>query len=446
MARDGRSGRISRRQLVHGGLALGALALAGRRGVVMAAPGRVAQEAPSGSARFPIWTGQADIEAWNQVIDLFQQAVPDVEIAFEPVQWEQFWQKLNTQLAAGDAPASCGMHVGLVYSYAEKKQLVDLNPLIQRDGYALDQLFPNLVEEGRWPKTGDNAGLYMLPWRFVGSAFYVNKTLLDQRGIPMPTEGWTWDDWVEIATKVADKDAGVYGSSLPFPLQIHQPYFMQAGASGPLSDDLTKSNWLDPGIQETVQFFADLALTHEVAPRPEDVPLATGGAAQDLFLAGRVALHPSATWNIPAYRDVEFEWDVVPQPQHKAKGAYAGPDAIAIPTDGDNPEAAWAFIKFATLDTEAQTILGATGIPVTRELALSDAYINAEAEKRPASYRVLVNELTTLGKGFSFNKSWFEWHRDVTQIMPQIYNGKLGVDEGLQQINDKVNEILQRPA
>src|SRR5688572_30660104 len=107
MARNGRSGGISRRQVVHGGLAAGALALAARAGATTATPGGrvaargvLAQEAPTGEARFPIWTGQADIEAWNQVIDLFHQAVPDVEIKFEPVQWEQFWQKLNTQLAA----------------------------------------------------------------------------------------------------------------------------------------------------------------------------------------------------------------------------------------------------------------------------------------------------------------------------------------------------------
>ena len=91
----------------------------------------------------------------------------------------------------------------------------------------------------------DFPGTRLLGPNCLGILNYVNKTLLDQKGIPMPAEGWTWDDWVEIATQVNDKDAGIYGSSLPVPLQIHQPYFMQAGASGPLTVD-----------------------THPAAPRP----------------------------------------------------------------------------------------------------------------------------------------------------------------------------------
>lgn len=427
---------LSRRQLLGTGAGVGGSLVLRRAGRASAR-----QDEPAGKIRFPMWFGQADIAAWEDVIKRFGEVEPDIEIAFEPLQFAQYWQKLNTQLAAGDAPAVCGMHVGVVYGYAEKGQMTELTPLIERDGYPLDALFANQVEEGRWPKNGENPGLYMLPWRFVGSAFYVNKTLLDARGIPMPSDGWTWDDWVDIAQEVRDEDAGIYGSSLPGPQQAQ---FMQAGAYGPLDETLTKSNFLDPGVQEAVQFIADLALEYKVAPKPEDVPQAAGGVTQDLFLAGRVALHPSATWNIPAYRDVDFEWDVVPQPQHKAKGAYAGPDAIAIPTDSPNVDAAWAWIKFATTDTGAQQVLGATGMPVLRDYALSEEYIEGEASKGPANYRMLVEELTTIGRGYGFNSSWFEWTREVNQIFPEIYNGKISVEEGLRRIDETVTEILTR--
>jgi multiple sugar transport system substrate-binding protein len=401
-----------------------------------------AESAPQGSIRYPIWIGQADIAAWEQVVELFAQAVPDVQVQFEPYQFEQYWQKFNTQLAGGDVPAVAGMHVGLVYNYADKGQLVDLRELAERDDFALDQIFENLVEEGRWPKS-DDAGLYMLPWRFVGSAFYVNKTLLAERGLPIPEAGWTWDDWLEIAQGARDEGAGIWGSTLPAD-QLQQAQFAQAGAFGPLNETLTESNFLDPGIREAVQFIADLALEHRVAPRPEEIPVAAGGTTQDMFLSGTVALHPSASWNIPAYRDVAFEWDIVPQPEHTAKGAYSGPDGIAIPAASDNVEAAWAWIKFVTSDLGAQAVLGATGIPVLAEYALSDEYINPEVEKGPASYRVLVEELTTLGRGYGFNASWFEWTRESNDLFERIYNGQLEVEDGLNQINDVVTEILNR--
>jgi multiple sugar transport system substrate-binding protein len=334
------------------------------------------------------------------------------------------------------------MHVGLVYNYAENGQLVNLAELAERDGFSFDQMFPNLVEEGRWPKTGDS-GVYMLPWRFVGSAFYVNKTLLNERGLPIPEEGWTWDDWVEIAKGARDEEAGIWGSTLPL-TQLQQAQFAQAGAYGPLTEDLMASNFLDPGIHEAVQFIADLALTHGVAPRPEDIPRAAGGALQDMFLSGTVALHPSASWNIPAYRQVDFEWDIVPQPVHHEKGAYAGPDGIAIPTASDNVEAAWAWIKFITTDLGAQRILGTTGIPVLADYALSDEYLEPEIEQGPTGYRILVQELTELGRGYGFNASWFEWWRESNDIFERIYNGQVSVDDGLAQIDTVVTEILNR--
>lgn len=453
MGERDRTHRISRRQAVGIGASAGAVAVLGRIDTAAGASGwgkassvvsgrAQPADVPQGSIRFPMWVGQADIAAWEQVVELFAGVAPDIEVKFEPFQFEQYWQKYNTQLAAGDAPAVGGMHAGLVYNYAEKNQLTELGALAERDEFPLDQLFDNLVEEGRWPKTGD-AGLYMLPWRFVGSAFYVNKTLLNERGIPVPEDGWTWDDWVQIAKEVRDEGAGIYGSSLPGG-QLQQAQFMQAGAFGPLDETLTKSNFLDPAIQEAVQFIADLALEHNVAPKPEDIPRAAGGTPQDLFLSGRVALHPSASWNIPAYRGVEFEWDVVPQPQHKDRGAYSGPDGIAIPADSENVEAAWAWIKFVTSDRSAQEILGTTGLPVLRDYALSDDYISPEEEKGPANYRMLIEELTTIGRGYGFNATWFEWTRESGDIFEQIYNGKVGVEEGLQQIHETVTEILNR--
>ncbi|MES4787250.1 MAG: hypothetical protein C4294_17140, partial [Nitrospiraceae bacterium] len=143
----------------------------------------------------------------------------------------------------------------------------------------------------------------MLPWRFVGSAFYVNKTLLEKAGVPIPKAGWTWQDWRTWAKQVRDEKAGVWGTSTPGG-QIHQAYFMQAGAYGPLTEDLSKSNFLDPGIKEAVQFFADLILKDRVAPKPEELP-----QGQDLFLSNRIGLHPSASWNLPAYRKAEFDWE-----------------------------------------------------------------------------------------------------------------------------------------
>jgi len=38
-----------------------------------------------------------------------------------------------------------------------------------------------------------------------------NKTLLEEKGIPLPQEGWTFADWTELAKSAADPEAGIFG-------------------------------------------------------------------------------------------------------------------------------------------------------------------------------------------------------------------------------------------
>lgn len=63
----------------------------------------------AGTIRFSIWFGEGDIAVWKAVIDGFQKANPEVTVKFEPLDYANFWTKLNTQLAGGSAPDVIGM-------------------------------------------------------------------------------------------------------------------------------------------------------------------------------------------------------------------------------------------------------------------------------------------------------------------------------------------------
>lgn len=40
---------------------------------------------------------------------------------------------------------------------------------------------------------------------------YYNKDLFDQRHVPYPQNGWTWDDFLAAAQAVSDPESGIYG-------------------------------------------------------------------------------------------------------------------------------------------------------------------------------------------------------------------------------------------
>ena len=397
-------------------------------------------EVPTGptNIRFSVWYGQGDIEVWDQVIDAFEATQPNIKIDFEPLAWGQYWQKLQVGMAAGDTPDAIGMGIGVVYDYIGRQQINALNPYLDAAGVDIGQWFPGLIEEGVWPKPGGD--LYALPYRFTGSAFFINKTLFDEAGIPYPELGWTWPtEYTELAKQLTDPGKEQWGCLLPGG-QLVTP-FLATNETSALTEDLRHSNWLDPKMAEVHQFLADLVCVHEAAPKPAD----TQGLG-DMFLSGRVAMVPGAQWDIAAYRKIEdFEWDIVYNPMKEGinkMGTYGGPDMMSIPSDSKQPDEAWEFILFATGSAEAQKLMSATAVPTLIEQASDPAFVDEQAALGPASYSIIVEQGES-AVGYSFSPAWNEWAGGFSSpIVTEVYNCNMDVAVAMQEIHDGVEEIL----
>jgi len=327
--------------------------------------------------------------------------------------------------------------VGVSYDYAGRKQIVALDDYLSRDGIDRAQWFPGLLEEGIWPKPGGS--LYALPYRFTGSAFFINKTLFDEAGLAYPEKGWTWPtDYLDLAQKLTAADKGQWGTITPGG-QLIEPFLATNGASA-LTPDLRHSNFLDPKVMETYQFITDLICKEQVAPKPAD----TQGIG-DMFLSGKVAMVPGAQWNIAAYRKIEdFEWDVVYNPLKEGvnqPGTYGGPDMLSIPVSAKNADASWKFILYACGDPQAQDLMSATAVPTLISQAADPQFVSAQEEQGPASYHIIVEQAQN-AVGFSFSPGWNEWTNAAGQTITEVYNCNMSVEEGLNKVHEDVEKVL----
>src|SRR5699024_2187163 len=93
--------------------------------------------------------------------------------------------------------------------------LYNLDDLIKGDASFADaSVYSAALETGQWGE-----GQYTLPFELSPTMMFVNRTLLNEEGIPMPENNWTWDDFYEIcrqALKDTDGDGefdqyGCYG-------------------------------------------------------------------------------------------------------------------------------------------------------------------------------------------------------------------------------------------
>ena len=88
-----------------------------------------AEETGPVTIRFTWWGGDARQKATQKVIDAFHAENPNITVVGEYGDWNGYWDKLATQVAANDAPDIIQMDEKYVREYGDRGALLDLKKL-----------------------------------------------------------------------------------------------------------------------------------------------------------------------------------------------------------------------------------------------------------------------------------------------------------------------------
>lgn len=311
-----------------------------------------------------------------RIIDEFQRRRPDIKIRTimsgpDPL------QQMLTYCAGGKCPDVLMSWELLYAGLAERGVLVDLREFLDRDpGYAAELRvdgFAPLRDTFVW-----RDGQYALPEQWSGVFLYYNRKLFAQAGIEPPSrwsDAWSFTEFLAAATAMTRRDADGRTRQWGF-VDAWVPYFsaacfgMNNGAewfSPPVRP--VRTNIGDPRFTEGLQFYADLAVRHRVAPSVGD---RQSVSAQDLFRNGRAAMLMGGHWLYSEFAgrdDLDFDVTVLPVGPHGGPGAITdvGSTGLAIAAASPRREQAWEFVKFAT-GPEGQALIAESGlfVPVLR--------------------------------------------------------------------------------
>ncbi|MDQ0726726.1 sugar ABC transporter substrate-binding protein [Microbacterium sp. W4I20] len=340
--------------------------------------------------RFSMWAAGPDVDVWNDIIESFEKANPDISVKFEPLDYQSYWTKLNTQMASNSAPDVVGMQFqsGVL---GQAGQLIALDEL----SADFEKVPENLLKSGQTEVDGENV-TYALPMRFVGGSIYGNTSAMEAAGVEVPEDGWTIDEFVAAAKAMTTDD--MYGIAIPG--TGPGVAFASLFDASPVSDDGRTATYDTPEMIEYKTWLRDLIYVEKVAPHPKDV-----SAQKDPFVTEQVAMTLNGSWMTGVFREgVEnFDWDILPNPSGEFQGTnYAGPDLISVTSSSKHPDAAQEFIKYVVFDPDAQTIIANVGAPVLTELLTDEERIAAEAAQGPANYGYFVQEAVEHGGGWAF--------------------------------------------
>lgn len=279
------------------------------------------------------------------IIEEYQKMHPNITVEFENIgSGSQYYAKLQTMIAGGQAPDVFYPATHVAYAYARKGAIRYLDDFIKRDKIDVSAYNPQILD-----LYSLNGKVYGLPIDTAALVVFYNKDIFDAAGVPYPKEGWTWDDFLKTA-KALTKDLDGDGQTDQFGVdqfRNYWPLLVWSNTGHGLFDDMRNPKKFlianDPVAIDSIQWVADLTLVHGVMPSDEQ-----RADISDLFAAGKAAMQVVGHWRVKRYLTANINFDFAPlpigkfgQPVNRADGS-----CFAISAQSMYPEQAWDFIKF----------------------------------------------------------------------------------------------------
>lgn len=260
-------------------------------------------DAPETVLRLTSWQTPAENALDLPAIRAFEAAHPGVRVKNEPVSNQaEYREKVITSIVSGAPPDVFLLDNIDVPAFVESRVLLDLRPFASRVGIDLATIYPNVLAIF---SRGD--AVYAFPKGFSPMVYYYNRALFDAAGLPYPTDGWTWEQFVATAqalTRDLDGDGtpDQWGTAVMRPFYAWQAILWSGGGDILDRTGTRASGALDsPETVAAITFLTDLVTRHKVAPRPNAFRAVTGNENR-LFYSGKLALLPSGHWLIPNIR------------------------------------------------------------------------------------------------------------------------------------------------
>lgn len=399
----------------------------------------VMAEGETVTLKYVMWDPSIKDTEMEQVVKPFEEANPNIKIDLQAMPWDEYWKKIQVSIAANDPYDIFAMSVAYAWEFAHKDMLMNLQPLyediVAKNGE--DFLYETMLTPMRYPDA--DGDLYAMPYAWVGSLLYYNKTMFDAAGLEYPTDEWTYDDMWAAAEKLTSGagPAKKYGFNINVNHEFLDAYINAAGGHV-LNDEMTECLLNEPVVVDTL---TDLLgkIDSGIAPT-----LASLQGQPDPFLSGKVAMAIGASYQIDSYREItDFEWDVTMVPSNAQTGnrvVYGGPDSMAIASNCKHPEEAMKFLEYYCVSgRDVSSYMGGKA-SIVRPLTEDEAWLELDLE--PKNKAALLKSADYL-KGADFCYKWSEWRSTImTNELTSAFNGDKTIQDACDAATEQINAIL----
>lgn len=297
------------------------------------------------------WWGDTERnKKYNDIADEFEKEHPNIEVKRQFGNFNDYWDKLATQTAGGNAPDVVSMHARYVADYARRNTLIDLGKYVDSGTIDLSDFPKSVVDSGKV-----DGKTYMVAQGVTTSGEIVNYTQIKKLGVEPFDDNWTWDDFVNrvIDLQEAIKTKGLKGTWAIDDQSSHmQPnfeYFLRTQGK----EIYTADGKLGFDKADVVNWFKMWDKLRKAGAIPD---AATGNEyknvslEQSLFVKDKVLIHDIPANQLYLYQDQLKNDDLgmirYPQGEDGTNGEYVEGAYLSITKGSKHPKEAAEFINF----------------------------------------------------------------------------------------------------
>ena len=391
-------------------------------------------------------TGELSVTTWDNsttpqfqaVIDAYMEKNPGVTINIIDTNADEYNNSLGISLSAAqpDPDVIWVKDMGSMLQMADKKQLMPLDDLIEKDSYDLS------VYNGAAEQLQYNDTTYALPYRSDWYVLFYNKDLFDAAGVEYPSNDMTWEEYRELAAKMTSGEgsAKVYGSHHHTWEAMVSAWAVQDGKNTVVAKDY---EFLRPYYEQALWLQDNGYIQDYATLKTANIHYSS------VFKNQQCAMMPMGTYFIAtmmqaiADGECDFNWGIatIPHPDDVEAGYTVGSiTPIAISAYTDAQDLAWDFVKFAASE-EAADILAQNGVFAgiqTDEsldiIASAENFPEGDSSKEALKY---IN--------FVFDRPLDPHIEEIRVPLDEVYEmvmiGEYTLDEGIAELNRRVAEI-----
>lgn len=383
------------------------------------------------------YTADENIHAtYQRLADEFREENPEFgELNIETIPQADYITQLTVRLSGGDAPDIGWMTGANLPAFVDAGLLHDMAELKNDPVYQYDDLVENLVGSAA---EGDS--LWAHPFANTIHPVVYNVDVFEEAGIDTPRElyeagDWTWEELRRISGELVDSGLVTYGFDIPgfafTNLNLFQLVQNAYGAeSWPASG---QCGYTDEGSVAAFQLFHDMIFSDGSYPGKGDT---------SSFPTGDTGMYLHAPSWLSTLDDVEFEFDVVPQPTPVGdRGPLLSQAWMVTFAGGANPDLATRLLGHMMSESGASELMEYY-VPPRTSLLTGENLAQLSSSLAPEDAQVALVDPMADAVQPNFPTNYPELESAVLPVIDGIWNSGADVPAVLQAACDAAEPLL----